>query len=115
MVAAQLAAADYTGALKSWQTFRGLPDPNELAAIPSAGEDQIWLSYMLLPKGAGLWLMDSSGIKFHRIEAAGLREQAQRFAALVANPDSPGPLVEESRGSCMAPLFLSRRIQNTKR
>lgn len=92
---AQLEAEGATAALRTWQTFRTLPNPGQSVSLsPPAGE--VRLALALLPSGPVVWWADGRGIAVHRVAQKRLTLRAQRFAALVANPSSPLAMVNES-------------------
>lgn len=92
---AQLEAEGATAALRTWQTFRTLPNPGQAVSLtPPAGEVRVALA--LLPTGPVVWWADGRGIAVHRVAAKNLTVRAQRLAGLVANPGSPLAMVNES-------------------
>ncbi len=92
---AQLDTEGPTEALRTWQTFRTLANPGrQLVLSPPPGE--IRLAVALLPAGPVVWWSDAQGIAVHRIRNFALTRHAERFAALVANPDSPLEFVNDT-------------------
>ncbi|MBY0503891.1 MAG: CHAT domain-containing protein [Bryobacteraceae bacterium] len=95
LVDAELATVGAEASLRTWQTFRTLPNPGQAISLSTpAGEAR--LAIALLPAGPAVWWSDAQGIAVTRLAIPDLVNRSQRFAALAANPDSPLPAVQES-------------------
>jgi len=92
---AQLDTEGAPAALATWQTFRTLPNPGQKVDLqPPPGE--VRLALALLPSGPVVWWADTQGIAVERVKLPNLTRRVERFAALVANADSPLPAVNDS-------------------
>ena len=92
---AQLDTEGAPAALATWQTFRTLANPGQKVDLqPPPGE--VRLALALLPSGPVVWWVDAQGIAVERVKLPNLALRAERFAALVANADSPLPAVNDS-------------------
>ncbi len=92
---AQMETEGGSAALRTWQTFRTLPNPGQSVNL-SAPPGEVRLAVALLPMGPVVWFADAQGIAVKRIARSDLVRRCDRFAALVATADSPLPAVNES-------------------
>lgn len=107
LVKAQLKTGDITGALETWQVFRGGRARHRGAMIFPEGS--LWLSYAAWRDRVSLWAADSSGVEQYWIHTAELQAKNERLLAALSDPHTALDEIQALSGELARALLPADR------